>query len=96
MAKKKTKSGRCMHCLRVTDVAKADHIFPDGGQDFRLSGRGESQAGNDDEMFEFKAGGNDVLAEGNQVVLVGSTDFLNRSVKAQAFEGGTFEPWSWR
>ena len=62
----------------------------------RFSGRGESQAGNDDEMFEFKAGGNDVLAEGNQVVLVGSTDFLNRSVKAQAFEGGTFEPWSWR
>ena len=29
MAKKKTKPGRCVHCLRITGVTEDDHVFPD-------------------------------------------------------------------
>jgi hypothetical protein len=37
-------------------------------------------------MLEFKARSDDVLAKGCQVVLVGSTDFLDEPVEAEAFE----------
>ena len=50
------------------------------GQDLGLSGNGRSQTRNDDEMFEFEAGGNDVFAEDSEVVLVGPANFLNQAV----------------
>lgn len=37
-------------------------------------------------MFKFEAGGNDLFAEGSQVVLISSADLLDESVEAQAFE----------
>jgi hypothetical protein len=42
--------------------------------------------GNEDKVSEFEAGGEDLLAEDGEVVLVIVGDFLDEAMQAQAFE----------
>ena len=42
--------------------------------------------GNKDQISEFEAGGEDLLAEDREIVLVIVGDFLDQAMQAQAFE----------
>lgn len=47
---------------------------------------GDGQLRNDDKMFDFESSGNDMFPERSEIVFVSSSNLLNQSMQAEAFE----------
>ena len=56
------------------------------GQKIGLRRRAEGELGNEHQFFELQRGGDDLFAQGGQVVAVRATHFLDESVEAQTFQ----------